>query len=295
MATFDDLVTRTAGRLTGAVGKGRYNVLATTVNASIASVVLTYDPDAMVAPGTIVQINYEQMLIVAVDEDTKTLTVIRGANGTTAAAHSAGTIIELDPRFPRQSVFEALVDEVTGLPLDIYSTEAITVSFPANTNAVELVTVNTPLRVLDAWRLDGQSSVARRPSLSVVQDTLHGQWTSGYGLTIDNGAVYAEPRTVSILVAVELDVADLTVDTNLGDQIGLAPNIESALVYLAGATLLLDKEALRYDTTRQGQSRDAAEVPPDALGTLAKRWREEGMRRVSAERMRLVGRHGWKM
>jgi hypothetical protein len=61
------------------------------------------------------------------------------------------------------------------------------------------------------------------------------------------------------------------------------------LAFGAASRLLYDKEALRLDFTRQGQSRAAEEVPPEVHGRQAQRWRLEADRRISEEAMRLIG------
>lgn len=293
MSTFDALVTRTLGRLTGAVGRDRTNVLATTIDADDTSVVLSWDPDALTTPGSVIQIGYEQMLVTGVTA--MTLTVIRGFNGTTGVAHTSGTVIELEPRFPRQSIYLSLLDEARALPPGIFGVESVAVSFPANTNAVMLPSIGAVGRVVKAWRLDATNDVLLRPDLDLIRDPTHAVYATGYGVAIANGAVYGEPVTVRVLYTLEVDLSTASSDTDLQDESHIPVTIEDALVYLAGGTLLLDKEALRYSMQRQNQSRDAAEVPADALGQLAKRWRDEGKARISTERMRLVETYGWQM
>lgn len=75
-----DLRTHTDGALDAAVS-----------STTATSIVVTLVND--LAPGTTLKIDSEQVYVTAVAANTKTLTVIRGVNGTTAATHSNGAAI----------------------------------------------------------------------------------------------------------------------------------------------------------------------------------------------------------
>jgi len=96
---------------------------------------ITYDADTLapdeedlLAPGVLAEIGNEQVRITAVDTTTDTLTVIRGVNGTTAAAIADGAELRVAPMFPRQSVFDAICDNVVDLYPDLFrvATQTIT-------------------------------------------------------------------------------------------------------------------------------------------------------------------------
>jgi hypothetical protein len=66
---------------------------------SDTSVVVTYALEGL-RVGQVFEIDSELFYIWAADTGTKTLTVERGYNGTTAAAHTAGAIVTSQPTFP---------------------------------------------------------------------------------------------------------------------------------------------------------------------------------------------------
>lgn len=76
---------------------------------------LAPDEEDLLAPGVIVECGSEQARITGVDDTTNTLTVTRGVNGTTAAAHAVGADVTAAPTFPRHSIIEAVKDNVATL------------------------------------------------------------------------------------------------------------------------------------------------------------------------------------
>jgi hypothetical protein len=74
-----------------------------------------------IGAGTIVEIDRELFRVAEIDDVTRTITVSRGALGTTAAVHTAGARIVLRPKYPRATVFEMLSDAIEDLNGDLYA------------------------------------------------------------------------------------------------------------------------------------------------------------------------------
>lgn len=77
-------------------------VTAPVMNAAQPTIVVTdvagpdaYNRTPLFSPGNLLRIDDELMEVVKVDSPTKTLTLIRGMRGSTAAAHTAGTAIQI--------------------------------------------------------------------------------------------------------------------------------------------------------------------------------------------------------
>lgn len=110
----------------------------TTLNASItdsaSSLVyktdlLTAEEELLLGPGTLIEIGQEQMLVGAVNDSTNTLSsLVRGANGTVAAAHSADAVITIRPPFTRKVVFDALATSLVALYPRLYRRRATTLT-----------------------------------------------------------------------------------------------------------------------------------------------------------------------
>ena len=115
----DDIVSYTT--LTGAI-----NDTATSVayNGDLLSV---EEEDALDA-GAIIEIGQELMICTDLNAVTNTITVTRGARGTTAAAHTAGDLIKISPPFPRINVFDAVCDQIKNLYPTLFATETKSVT-----------------------------------------------------------------------------------------------------------------------------------------------------------------------
>lgn len=84
-----------------------------TVTVVIDQTGLLPEEQELVAVGQLIEIGSELQRIRAVSSST--LTVARGVNGTTKAAHADGAEVILSPSYPRQTVVDAVCDEVVRL------------------------------------------------------------------------------------------------------------------------------------------------------------------------------------
>jgi len=111
MTTAATVIDRTLRQLLSGTVEAR-NKLASTIDSSATSVTMTYSLEALRA-GQVFEIDSEMFYIWEADVSTKTLTVQRGYNATTAASHTAGAMVTVSPRFPRSQV---LNQSTTKLP-----------------------------------------------------------------------------------------------------------------------------------------------------------------------------------
>ena len=110
-----------------------YTTLETGMNTSVTEVVfdgdlLSVEEEDALDTGTIIEIGQELMLCKDLNAVTNTITVTRGARGTTAATHTAGDLIKIAPPFPRKNVFDAVCDQIKNLFPTIFAvdTQSIT-------------------------------------------------------------------------------------------------------------------------------------------------------------------------
>ena len=91
--------------------------LSSGINDSVTSLtidttVLTVEEENLLGITTIIEIGTELMRVTAYNSSTGVTTVRRGALATTAASHSAGDNVRVNPAYPRQSVLDAIGDVV---------------------------------------------------------------------------------------------------------------------------------------------------------------------------------------
>ena len=105
-----------------------YTTLSTGINTTDTSVVFNGDllsveeEDALDA-GAIIEIGQELMICTDLNAVTNTITVTRGARGTTATSHSIGDLIKIAPPFPRKVVFDAVKDQINNLFPTLFAVE----------------------------------------------------------------------------------------------------------------------------------------------------------------------------
>jgi hypothetical protein len=110
-----------------------YTTLSTGINTTDTSVVFNADllsveeEDALDAGG-IIEIGQELMICTDLNAVTNTITVTRGARGTTADSHTAGDLIKIAPPFPRKNVFDAVCDQIKNLYPTLFATETKSVT-----------------------------------------------------------------------------------------------------------------------------------------------------------------------
>jgi len=84
---------------------------------------LTQEEEDVMEAGSIIEIGRELLLCKELDTVNDTVTVVRGVRGTTAATHSEGAIVKIAPPFPRQVVYDAVVDQINNLFPTLFAVE----------------------------------------------------------------------------------------------------------------------------------------------------------------------------
>ena len=100
---------------------GGINSSVTTINFD--GTLLTQEEEDVMEAGSIIEIDRELLLCKELDTVNDTVTVVRGVRGTTAATHDENAIIKIAPPFPRQVVFDAVVDQINNLFPTLFAVE----------------------------------------------------------------------------------------------------------------------------------------------------------------------------
>jgi hypothetical protein len=82
------------------------------------------------------------MFSTALNTVTNEITVVRGARGTTAAAHSAGDLIKVSPTFSRKAVFDAVSDQIENLYPTLFAVETKSITAKTGINVLSGATDN---------------------------------------------------------------------------------------------------------------------------------------------------------
>ena len=102
-------------------------VSATTI--PYTSAFLPPEAQAILSPGVVVEIDMEEIVIGGANASTLELeNCYRGANGTQAVEHAAGSLVTISPPYSRRSIFEAIRDAISNLYPILYHLHTTTLT-----------------------------------------------------------------------------------------------------------------------------------------------------------------------
>jgi hypothetical protein len=262
MTTAANVIDRALRQLLSGTVEPR-NKLQISIDANDTSVVTTYALEGL-RQGQTFEIDSELFYIWEADNGTKTLTVERGYAGTIPVAHSDGSLVKLQPRFPRAQMLEAINDELADLssPVNgLFQVKTVDIDYNGSDTMIDLdgVTDIIDLLGVSVRYLTDDYPVARRVRL--VRNVPTDDFPSGLALRFDQGVfpgrlriVYKAPYSP---VASESD--------NLLTVSGVQDSVVDLLVLGGQIRLMGPREIKRNFTESQGDTRRAEEVGVGAV------------------------------
>lgn len=198
MSTAGALITRASRQLLSGTVEER-NKLATTVTSADTSIVLEYDLGGF-REGSVIEIESELMYVWESATATKTLEVQRGFDGTTAVAHTAGALAIVNPRFPRQQMFDALnadVDDLSSTVNGLFRVVAQDISYNGTNRQINLTSATKVIDLLDVRLryLSTDFPVIRRVRLQ--RDLPTADFASGLAIVFDEPVMAGTLRVVT--------------------------------------------------------------------------------------------------
>ena len=284
MSTVAQILTRTQRQLMSGTIEAR-NKLSASVTATGTSVSLTYDLNS-IREGAVIQVDSELMYVWEVGAGTKSATVERGFNGTTAVSHASAAVVIVNPKFPRAQLLEALNDELVDLcspmnglfdvkTLDFnYNSSKRQTNIPVSGDIIDLVEVRYRYIASDYKQVNNVKLLRNLPTKD---------FGSGYGLQIDS---LIPSSTVRVTYKTPFSRIGLESD-DLQSIAGFPVEAEDILVMGIQIRAVAPREIKRNFTESQGETRRAEEVPVGAIGgsiTNLLRLRRD---RITAEAARL--------
>lgn len=284
MSTVAQLINRTQRQLLSGIVEQR-NKLSSTITAAGTSVTTTYALDSLRA-GQTFEIEAELFYIWAADAATQTLTVERGWNGTTAAAHTAAAVITVNPRFPRSQIFEAFNDDLYDLaaPLNgLYRVKSLDISYNGHDTMLNLNGASNVIDLLDVRRRYISTDYPLIRKVSLVRNMPTSDFSSGLALRFSEGTLSGTLRITyktgfNPMVLEADDVQSIT---------GFPLSAEDILVLGAQIRLMAPREIKRNFTESQGDTRRADEVPAGSVTNSIANLQRLRRDRITAEATKL--------
>jgi len=285
MTTTAVVIDRTLRQLLSGTVEAR-NKLTTTLTSVSTSVVVDYPLEGL-RSGQVCEIDSELMYIWASDVPTKTLTVQRGFNNSTAAAHTAGAVITVNPRFPRAQVLEAVNDELSDLssPMHgLFQVKTLNIDYNGSDPMIDLTSVTSIIDLLtvSVRYMTDDYPIARK--IRLVRDMPTDDFASGFALRFDQAVfpgrlrvVYKAPYTATAAEA-----------TDINSTCGVQETATDIVALGAQIRLMSPREIKRNFTESQGDTRRADEVTMGAVANSTTSLIRLRRDRIQAEAARLA-------
>jgi len=262
MSTAGALLDRVSRQLLSGTIEER-NKLASSVDSDDTSFVMSYELSGLRA-GTVFEVDSELIYVWEATSGSKTLTVERGYGGTTAAAHSSGAIVTLNPRFPKAQMLEALNQDIDDMssPLNgLFRVVATNVDYNGADRQIDLTGATSIIDLLDVRLryLDSDYPVIRKVRLQ--RDLPTSDFPSGFALVFDESVMAG-----SLRVRYKAPFARVSA---IGDSLQSVANLpitmEDILEMGVMSRMLSTREVKRNFIESQGDTRRSDEVPPGAM------------------------------
>lgn len=218
--------------------------------------------------GSTIAVDLEVMHVWSVDPTGNTAVVERGQYGSTAATHLVDAIVFVNPKWPRFAIFRALNQELQALAsAGLFKMNTVELTYSSAVAGYDLTAV-TNLEGIYAVEakytgLTGDWVRIQHYDLGRNQNTT--DFPSGFSLTLREGGMPGQAVRVlykSRFTALSSLTTDVSV-TNLPASAYDLPALGAA------ARLVTPREVGRNDTSTQGDTRRAEEVPAGAVARSA--------------------------
>lgn len=262
MSTAGALLDRVSRQLLSGTVEER-NKLATTVDSVDTSFVMSYDLGGLRA-GTVFEIDSELVYVWEATSGTKAVTVERGYMGTTAAAHTAGAIVTLNPRFPKAQMLEALNQDIDDMssPLNgLFRVVSADVDYNGADRQINLTGATSIIDLLDVRLryLATDYPVIRKVRLQ--RDLPTSDFASGFALVFDESVMAGTLRVRYKAPFVRVS----TISDSLQSVANIPVTMEDILEMGVMSRMLSMREVKRNFIESQGDTRRSDEVPPGAM------------------------------
>jgi hypothetical protein len=285
MSTGTVVINRTLRQMLSGTVEQRNKLATALSNTTGTSVVCSYDLDGLRA-GAVFEIDSELFYVWEANSGTKTLTVERGFNGTTAATHSAGAVITLSPRFPRSQVLEALNDELRDLssPMHgLFQIKYFDLDYNGSDVFINLPPVAEILDILSVHVRYLADEYIQIRKYKLVRDMPTDDFSSSFALKFEQPARQGRLRIVY--------KAPFTTLTNEGQSLvnyaGLPASCEDIVNLGVQIRMMAPRELKRNFTESQGDTRRPEEVPVGGVTSSLTQLIRMRRDRITAESARL--------
>ncbi len=291
MTTLGDMVTQVKRRVLSSM-REETDHLGADINASVTTLSLaTGESLGSITANSIIEMGYELMLV-GDSPVASGIPVTRGYLGSTAASHTAGTVITVNPRFPAVDIIAAInedLDDLSAPTNGLFQAKEVTLTYNPVIVGYDLTGATDIIDLLEV-RVHEFGPFQKWPAVPLHKCKVQRQadtsvFTSGMALEFTGMGYPGRPIRVQYKAPFTASLAAAT--DNVLTVTGL--HLQAHDIPPLGATyrLMQYREIPRSFTEAQPQARKAQEVPVGASLTAMKGVMQQRMDRIAAERTRL--------
>ena len=239
------------------------NKLSASINASETSLVMTYELKGL-REGTVFEIDSELFYVWQATAGTKTLVVERGYAGTTAATHSSGAIVTLNPRFPKAQMLEALnqdIDDLSSPVNGLFRIVATDVTYNGSDRQINLTGATNVIDLIDVRLRYLADDYPVLRGVRLQRNLPTSDFPSGLALVFDEGTIAGSLR---VRYKAPFTRAAST-SSDIQSVCFVPESMEDILEMGVMVRMLQTREVKRNFIESQGDTRRSDEVPPGAI------------------------------
>ena len=262
MSTAGALINRVSRQLLSGTIEER-NKLASTVTSADTSIVMSYDL-AGLRTGSVFEIDSELMYIWVAESGSKTLTVERGYLGTTAAAHTAGALAILNPRFPQQQLLDSFnqeLDDLSSPSNGLFRVVNADLSYNGSDRQLNITSASTVIDLIDVRLKYLASDYPVLRGVRLSRDLPIADFASGFALTFDELSMAGTLRVRYKAPFVRAS----TTSSDIQSVCLLPLTMEDIIEMGVMARMLAVREVKRNFIESQGDTRRSDEVPAGSM------------------------------
>lgn len=264
--------------------------------AADTTLTLGYDLADSIRPGAVLAIEAEIVRVMAIDVSAKEVTVIRGFQDSTAADHAVGVEVQVNPRFTRFDIFDAIYDEMAGWEPDLWTTDLYETTVADDQEVIELPAAHADcIGVIEVRRNWTSTDSTSWPQVEYRLQRGTSSWTaaplSGLLVRFAEGYGRMQAGSVMMTIARPYDLSTLSETTAINTDLGVPYSYIDLITLGAKMRLMADDENGRSARNAQDEPRRNEDVQAGAAMSVAQMLAQRYERTRRKEVMTLRGRY----
>jgi len=239
------------------------NKLSAGVDSDDTSFVMSYDLKGL-RDGVVFEIDSELCYIWEATSGTKTVVVERGYAGTTAASHSSGAIVTINPRFPKAQMLESLnqdIDDLSSPVNGLFRVVSTDVTYNGSDRQINLTGATDVIDLIDVRLRYLADDYPVLRGVRLQRNLPTSDFASGLALVFDEGTIAGSLR---VRYKAPFTRASST-SSDLQSVCFVPQSMEDILEMGVMVRMMQTREIKRNFIESQGDTRRSDEVPPGAV------------------------------